>query len=69
MFCGEWNFEYKYAYFSIQLCAQQRWNWNIIILTKFSSLAAPNIVKMTTFGAASDENIVKMMTFPFQWRV
>ena len=43
------------------------WNENVIILMKFSSLAAPKVVKMTTFSAASDENFVKMMTFPFQW--
>ena len=44
-----------------------RTNWNvdvIIILTIFSSLAAPEVVKMTTSGAASDENIVKI-TFMF----
>ena len=40
-------------------------NGNVVILTKFSSLAAPKVVKMTTFGAASDENFVKMMTLPF----
>ena len=41
------------------------WNGNVIILTKSSSLAAPQVVKMTTFGAASDENFVKMATFLF----
>ena len=46
----------------------EHWNENVIILMKFSSLAAPKVVKMTTFSAASDENFVKMMTFPFQWR-
>ena len=30
------------------------WNRNVVILTKFSSLAAPKVVKMTTFGAVSD---------------
>ena len=43
-------------------------NGNVIILMKFSSLAAPNVAKMTTFSAASDENFVKMTTFPFQWQ-
>ena len=43
------------------------WNGNVIILTKFSSLAALKVVILTTFGAASDENFIKMMTFSFQW--
>ena len=42
-------------------------NGNVIILTKFSSLAALKVVKMTTSSAASDENFVKMTTFSFQW--
>ena len=42
------------------------WNGNVIILTKFSSLAALKVVILTTFGAASDENFIKMMTFSFQ---
>ena len=42
-------------------------NGNVIILMKFSSLAAPKVVKMTTFSAASDENFVKMTTIPFRW--
>ena len=37
-----------------------------VILTKFSSLAAPEVVKMTTSGAASDENFIRMTTFSFQ---
>ena len=44
-------------------------NGNVIILMKFSSLAAPKVVKMTTFSAASDENFVKMTTFPFRCEV
>ena len=40
-------------------------NGNVVILTKFSSLAALKVVILTTFGAASDENFIKMMTFPF----
>ena len=40
--------------------------WFVVILAKFSSLAAPKVVKMTTFGAASHENF-KMTTFSFQW--
>ena len=46
---------------------QQHWNENVVILTKFSSLAAPEVVKMTTSSAASDENVIKITTFPFQW--
>ena len=42
------------------------WNGNVIILMKFSSLAALKVVILTTFGAASDENFIKMMTFSFQ---
>ena len=42
-------------------------HWNgIIILTKFSSLAALEVVKMITSSAASDANFIKMTTtFPF----
>ena len=43
------------------------WNENVVILTKFSSLAALEVVKMTTSSAASDENVIKMKTFLFQW--
>ena len=43
------------------------WNENVVILMKFSLLAAPEVVKMTTSGVTSDENFVKM-TFPFQCR-
>ena len=42
------------------------WNENVVILMKFSSLAALEVVKMTTFSAASDENFVNMTTFSFQ---
>ena len=42
------------------------WNENVIILMKFSSLAAPKVVILTTFGAASDEDFIKMKTFLFQ---
>ena len=43
-------------------------NGNVIILTKFSSLAALEVARMTTSSAASDENFVKMtLTFRFQW--
>ena len=44
------------------------WNGNVLILMKFSSLAALKVVKMTTYSAASDENFVKMTTFSFQCR-
>ena len=36
------------------------WKANVIILTKFFSLAALEVVKMTTSSAASDEIFVKM---------
>ena len=42
------------------------WNWNVVIFTSISSLAAPNVVILITFGATNDENVVKMTTFPFQ---
>ena len=45
------------AYFWIQ------WNGNVLILMKFSSLAALDVVKMTTSSAANDENFFKMTTF------
>ena len=45
-----------------------QWNGNVVILTKFSSLAALKVFILTTFSAASDENFVKMTTFPF-WQL
>ena len=45
---------------------QIHWNENVIILTKFPSLAALEVVILTTSSAASDENFIKMKTFPFQ---
>ena len=42
------------------------WNGNVVILTTFSSLAAPEVVFLTNSNAASDENFVKMTIFPFQ---
>ena len=42
------------------------WNKNVVILTKFSSLAALKVVILTTSSAASDEHFIKMKTFPFQ---
>ena len=45
---------------------QIRWNENVVILTKFSSLAALEVVILTTYSAASDENFMKMKTFPLQ---
>ena len=44
----------------------KHWNGNVVILTKFSSVAALEVVILTTFSAASDENFIKMKTFPFQ---
>ena len=43
------------------------WKGNVVILTKFSSLAAPEAVILITSGATSDENFVKMTIFPLQW--
>ena len=40
---------------------------NVVILTKFSSLAASEVVKMITSGAAVDENFA-IMTFAFLCR-
>ena len=39
------------------------WNGNVVILMKFSPLAAPEVVILTTSVAARGENFVKMMTF------
>ena len=45
----------------------KHWNGNIVILRKFSSLAAPEVVSLTTSGAAGDENFLKN-AFSCQWR-
>ena len=42
------------------------WNRNVIILTKFSSMAALDVVILTTSSAANDENFIKMTIFSFQ---
>ena len=52
------------------------WHWsffcsdhgsgNVVILTKFSALAAQTGVILRTFGAANDKNFVKL-TFLFRW--
>ena len=42
------------------------WNRNVVILTIFSLLAAPEVVILTTSGAASNENVVKIIAFRFQ---
>ena len=36
------------------------WNGNVIILTKFSSLAALEVVILTTSSAANDENFIQI---------
>ena len=46
----------------------KHWKRNVV-LTEFSSVAAPDVVILTTSGAASDENLVRLTTFPFQWSV
>ena len=48
---------------------QIHWNKNVVILTKFSSLAALEVVILTTSSAASDEHFIKMKTFPFQCKL
>ena len=46
----------------------EKWHWNgNVILTKFSSLAAPDIVKMTMSGAASVKNFIKIMIIPLEF--
>ena len=53
----------------VSSCSSYRgihWNKNVVILTKFSSLAALEVVILTTSSAASDEHFIKMKTFPFQ---
>ena len=45
----------------------EHWNENVVILTKFLSLASLEVVILTTSSAANDENFIKMKTFPFQW--
>ena len=42
------------------------WNENVIILTKFSSLAEMKVVKMTTFSASDDKKNYQNDKFPFQ---
>ena len=44
----------RYSLIKLSKCNMIHWNRNVVILTKFSSLAAPKVVKMTTFGAVSD---------------
>ena len=42
------------------------WNGNVIILTKFSSLAALKVVILTNFSVANGKNFIMMTTFSFQ---
>ena len=48
---------------SLYLSNVQHRNKNVVILAKFSSMAALEVVILTTSSAASDENLVKMMAF------
>ena len=57
-----WYFSNKMIFFLKYV----HWNKNVVILTKFSSLAALEVVILTTSSAASDEHFIKMKTFPFQ---
>ena len=45
-------------YISIKYPHGFHWKVNVVILMKFSSLAAPKIVILTIFGAASDEHFI-----------
>ena len=54
--------DHSQAPFSIQI----HWNENVIILTKFPSLAVLEVVISTISSAAGDENLIKMKTLPFQ---
>ena len=49
------SFNLSYSIFCISL-----WNSNVLILMKFSSLAALKVVILTTFSAAINENTIKM---------
>ena len=61
---GNWLKSLKHS--DLQLPMSIHWNENVVILTKFSSLAALEVVILTTSSAASDENFIKTTTFPFQ---
>ena len=50
------------SYFELELHRSD----HVIILTKYSSLAAPEVVILTTSGVASNENFAKMKKCPFQ---
>ena len=53
--------------FQVCLGSDDLEHWNkVIILTKFSSLAALEVVNLTTSSAAIDENFIKVKTFQFQ---
>ena len=45
----------------------KHWNETVLILTKFSPLAALEVI-LTSSSAASDDNLIKMKTYLFQWR-
>ena len=56
---------YSTSAVGLALKVSTHWNKNVVILTKFSSLAALEVVTLTTSSAASDDNFIKMKTFPF----
>ena len=44
-------------------------NENVVILTKFSSLAAMKVVQITTFSAHNDGNFIQIAIFTFKWQI
>ena len=59
-------FMWSFRAYLLRQSYDTHWSRNVVILTKFSSLAAAKVVILTTFGAASDENLVKVATCSFQ---
>ena len=53
------------AHCGVQHAHHSRWNENIVILTKFSSLAALNVVISITCVVASDGNFIKLTKLRF----
>ena len=50
----------KYEHVFDSFCLSMCWTGYVVILRKFSLLAALEVVKMTTSSAASDENFLKI---------
>ena len=49
------------------ISAGEHWKENVVILTKFQSLAALEVVILATSTTANDENLIKII-FLFHWR-